>query len=64
MPVVGGLFLKPAGSAEALVSIVCGISALLFVQYGTSGTGWMNPNLWGLIGSAIGYLLTLVLRRP
>jgi SSS family solute:Na+ symporter len=63
MPVVGGLFLKRAGSAEALVSIVCGMSALLFVHYGTDRTGWMNPNLWGLVASAAGYLVTLALHR-
>src|SRR5262245_59827157 len=63
MPVIGGLYFMRARSTEALVSIVCGISALLFVQYGTARSGWLNPNLWGLIGSAIGYFVTLALRR-
>jgi SSS family solute:Na+ symporter len=63
MPVVGGLFSKRAGATEAIVSIACGISALLFVQYGTTRSGWLNPNLWGLVTSAVGYLIVLGVRR-
>src|SRR6185436_18702801 len=44
MPVVGGLFSKRTGSVEAMTSIVCGISALLFVNYATDRSGWLNPN--------------------
>ncbi len=63
VPVVGGLLTKRAGSAEAMASIVCGMAALLFVQYGTDRTGWLNPNLWGLVASVVGYLGTLARRR-
>ena len=66
VPVVGGLFVKRAGTREALASIVLGMAALLAVQFGTDRTGWSNPNLWGLIGSVLGFGLTMSLRtdRP
>ena len=63
VPVVGGLFVKRAGSREALVSIACGSLALLGVQYGTDRTGWWNPNLWGLLASAAGYAMAASFRR-
>jgi solute:Na+ symporter, SSS family len=63
VPIVGGLFAKRAGSAEAMTSIVCGIGALLIVQFGTDRTGWWNPNLWGLIASAVSYTSVAILRR-
>ncbi len=46
-----------------MTSIVCGMAALLFVHYGTDRTGWLNPNLWGLVASVVGYLGTLARRR-
>ncbi len=60
VPVVGGLFVKRAGTREALASIGLGITMLLAVQFGTDRTGWWNPNLWGLIGSAVGFVGMLV----
>lgn len=59
VPVVGGLFVKRAGSTQALASIACGMIALLAVRFGTPATGWYNPNLWGLVGSAAGFALSL-----
>jgi Na+/proline symporter len=63
MPVVGGLFIKKAGTREALASIVVGMAALLTMQYGTTRLGWLNPNLWGLIGSAAGYFGSYLLSQ-
>ncbi len=63
VPVMGGLFVKRAGSAEALTSIACGMIVLLAVRFGTPATGWWNPNLWGLTASAIGYGGMLMTRR-
>ena len=62
VPVAGALLWPRAGSREALTAIVCGITALLAVQFGTDRTGWWDPSLWGLVGSAIGYLVTLMAR--
>ena len=61
VPVVGGLFVKRAGSREALAAIGLGMATLLAVQFGTSRTGWWNPNLWGLIGSVVGFSVMLVI---
>jgi hypothetical protein len=50
-----------------MAAIGAGIVAYLAVRYGTSGAGWLNPNLWGLIGSAAGFAVSLALprsRRP
>jgi hypothetical protein len=44
-----------------MVAIVCGVSALLAVQFGTDRKGWWDPALWGLIASAIGYVVTLMI---
>lgn len=62
VPVVGGLFVKRAGTREALASIVCGMTVMLSVHFGTDRLGWSNPNLWGLIASATAYFVTLQTR--
>ncbi len=59
VPIVGALVSPRAGSREALASIVCGMAALLFVQFGTDRSGWLNPNLWGLVASAVAFAVSL-----
>ena len=59
VPVIGGLFVKRAGSTQALVSIACGMTVLLAVRFGTPATGWWNPNLWGLLASGAGFALSM-----
>ena len=39
------------------------MAALLTVQFGTDRTGWWNPNLWGLLGSAVGFFAMLFAPR-
>lgn len=63
VPVVGGLFVRRAGTREALASIAFGILAFLALRFGTAGTGWLNPNLWGLVGSAAGFSASLLAPR-
>ena len=63
VPVVGGLFVRKATTRDALAAIAAGMSAFLFVQYGTERTGWLNPNLWGLVASAAGFFTSLLVRR-
>ena len=63
VPVVGGLFIKRARTREALAAIIVGMVALLTVQFGTTRTGWLNPNLWGLLGSAAGFGVSLLVRQ-
>jgi SSS family solute:Na+ symporter len=64
VPVVGALFLKNTGAPEALASIVCGIGVLLAIQFGTDRSGWLNPNFWGLVASAMSYCVVRAARRP
>ncbi len=61
VPVVGGLFVRRAASRDALTAIVTGMIAFLIVKFGTAGTGWLNPNLWGLVSSAAGFAASLLL---
>ena len=63
VPVVGGLFVRRAGTRETLASIAFGILAFLALRFGTAGTGWLNPNLWGLVGSAAGFSASLLAPR-
>jgi len=61
VPVVGGLLVRSAASRDALASIAAGMIAFLAVRLGTDRTGWLNPNLWGLVASAAGFFLSLAL---
>lgn len=63
VPVVGGLYVKGAKTQDAIAAIVTGMTAFLAVQYGTDRTGWLNPNLWGIIASAIGFAGSRVWRH-
>ncbi len=62
VPVAGALLSKRAGAREAMAAIVCGITTLLAVQFGTSRAGWWDPSLWGLIASALGFVGMLATR--
>lgn len=63
VPVAGALLSTRGGAREAMAAIVCGVSTLLAVQFGTDRTGWWDPSLWGLVASAIGYAGMLMTRR-
>ncbi len=63
VPVVGGLFVRRAGSREALAAIGAGMAAFLAVKFLTAGTGWLNPNLWGLLSSALGFFASLLVPK-
>jgi SSS family solute:Na+ symporter len=57
VPVVGAFLFPRAGARAAMAAIVCGVTTLLVVRFGTDRTGWADPSLWGLIGSATAFLL-------
>jgi SSS family solute:Na+ symporter len=63
VPVAGALLSTRGGAREAMAAIVCGVTTLLAVQFGTDRTGWWDPSLWGLGASAIGYFVSLRLPR-
>lgn len=64
VPVVGGLFTRRAGPAEALASMAAGIGTLLYFTYvrGGMGLGLLNPNLLGLAAAALAYASVMGLR--
>ena len=63
VPVVGGLFVRDARTRDALVSIAAGMIAFLAVRFGTDRSGWLNPNLWGLLSSAVAFYASLIVTR-
>lgn len=60
VPVIGGLFVKRATQRDALASILIGMVAFLAMRFGTDRSGWLNPNLWGLVGSAAGFFASML----
>lgn len=55
VPVVGALLVPRATARDAMAAIVLGVGTLLAVYFGTTGRGWWDPSLWGLIGSVAGF---------
>lgn len=62
-PVIGALLLPRAGATEAMAGIVGGVGTLLAMYFGTDRSGWQDPSLWGLVGSATAFTASYVLRQ-
>lgn len=63
VPVAGALLWPRAGAREAMGGIIGGVGTLLAVYFGTDRTGWWDPALWGLIGSAAGFAIAAATPR-
>ena len=64
VPVIGGLYIRRAGSPEAIAAVVAGVLTLPVVRFGVAGRyPWMDPALTGIIASAIVYFGVLALRK-
>jgi SSS family solute:Na+ symporter len=64
MPVVGGLYLRGAGSREALASIMAGNLTLLALRFARPASlDWIDPTVGGLIASALVFVLVYAARR-
>jgi hypothetical protein len=65
VPVVAGLYVRRAGTPEALAAIAGGVSVMLAVRFATDGRGFgvLSPALAGLLASAIVAGAVLALRR-
>ena len=64
VPVVGGLYVRRAGTPEALASIAAGIATLLFARFGVPPEyAWIDPTVAGLVAAAIAFFATLFARR-
>jgi SSS family solute:Na+ symporter len=68
VPLLAGLYVRKAGTPEALAAIGAGVAALVAVQIGTGGRGLgpLPPVLVGLLAAAAACALSLILRprRP
>jgi SSS family solute:Na+ symporter len=64
VPVIGGLYSRRAGQAEALAAILAGIVVLLVVRSGVAGRyPWLDPTLSGLVAAAIAFVIALIFNR-
>ena len=64
VPVLGGLYSRRAGQAEALAAITAGIVVLLVVRFGVAGAyPWVDPALSGIIASALAFFAVLAIRN-
>jgi SSS family solute:Na+ symporter len=64
VPILAGLYVRRAGTPEALAAIAAGIAAMLSVELATTGRGLggLSPALVGLIAAVAGFTLVLVSR--
>jgi solute:Na+ symporter, SSS family len=64
VPVLGGLYSRRAGQAEALAAIAAGVTVLLVVRFGVAGRySWLDPTLSGLIAAALAFTGTMTFKR-
>jgi SSS family solute:Na+ symporter len=62
VPVLGAVLVPRAGAREAMAGIIGGVGTLLAVYFGTDRSGWADPTLWGLVGSASAFVAALFVR--
>ena len=65
VPIVGGLYVRRAGTAEALASMAAGIATLLYLNQQTWAMRsiWLNPSLAGLMAAALAFFVVAAVRR-
>ena len=64
VPVLGGLYSRRAGQAEALAAISAGVLTLLVVRFGFAGRfPWLDPTLCGLLSAAVAFVGVMISRR-
>jgi Na+/proline symporter len=64
VPVLGGLFVRRAGTREALSAIVTGVAALFLVRFGLgSRFPRLDPALAGIVAATGAYCVALAFRR-
>jgi solute:Na+ symporter, SSS family len=64
VPIMAGLYVRRAGTREALASIACGVASMAAVRFLTGGRGiWgLTPELTGLIAASAGFLVVFISR--
>jgi SSS family solute:Na+ symporter len=66
VPILGGLYIRKFGTAEALSAIGAGLSALVVLQLLNDGAGirYLTPPIIGLTAAAVASAVALALRPP
>jgi SSS family solute:Na+ symporter len=66
VPIVGGLYVRRAGTVEALASVAAGMATLLYLnqQPWAMRSIWLNPSLAGLVAAALAFFVVAAVRRP
>jgi solute:Na+ symporter, SSS family len=64
VPVLGGLYSRRAGQAEALAAIAAGVLTLLVVRFAFAGRyPWLDPTLSGLVSAGVAFVGVMISRR-
>jgi solute:Na+ symporter, SSS family len=65
VPILGGLYVRRAGTPEALAAIAAGVGVMMFVQITTAGKGYdhLTPALVGLLAALVAFVVVLIARR-
>jgi SSS family solute:Na+ symporter len=65
VPIVGGLYLRRAGTSEAMAAVAFGgVAALAVIFLPHRPAWWLDPAVAGLAAAALAFAVTLVIRRP
>jgi solute:Na+ symporter, SSS family len=64
VPILAGLYVRRAGTPEALASIGCGVATMIAVHFLTGGLGvfGLTPVLAGLGAASVGFLVVFISR--
>ena len=64
VPIIAGLYIRQAGTREALASIACGVATMVAVRFlvGSGGIRGLTPELCGLIAASVGFLAVFISR--
>ena len=64
VPILAGLYVRRAGTPEAMASIACGVATMAAVHLTTNGLGIgaVTPALAGLVAASVGFLLVFISR--
>lgn len=57
VPVLAGLYIRPASTTDAMAAILCGVATVLTVQFSTAGrgVGGLSPALIGLLTASVAF---------
>jgi SSS family solute:Na+ symporter len=65
VPIVGGLYVRRLGAAEALAAIAAGVAALVFMELANDGAGigYLTPTIIGLLAAIFASIVAVAVTR-